>query len=270
MSAFLADFRLAILLMFRSRLLPVVAVIGALLAATAWLAAQFSPRQPSTVALDVGISFIRLVVPVLGLLQVQELLAREVDRRLILTSLTYPRSRTLFVLARSCAVALVALGLLVFLSAILAGVVTLARTDHGQATPVALGLPYLLNNVLLWLDVVVVLAFGVALATVATTPHLVLLGGVGFMIIGRSASTIVMLLEQEKNLVRGADWYHQGLQWVQWIVPDLAALDVRSVALYGRTELLSPPVGGLLLMAAGYAALLLTLACLRFERRQFN
>jgi Cu-processing system permease protein len=271
MPVFLADFRLAVLLIVRSRLWLVAGVVGGVLATTVWLAGQFSPRQPATVALDVGISFIRLAVPLLGLLQIQELLAREVDRRLILTSLTYPRSRASFLLARYAAVAAVALAMTIFLGAVLAGVVSSLGAGYMQGTRVALGLPYLITGGLLWMDVAVVLAFGLVLATVATTPHLVFLVGVGFMVIARSTSSIVRLLQSDRDLVvRGAEWYQQGLQWVQWLVPDLAALDVRPIALYGRMEFLTASAWALLLMPIGYVALLLLLACQRFGKRQFS
>ena len=68
MSPYLADFRLSLLLLARSRLWVVAGVLAGVLAAVAWLSGQFSPRQPATVALDIGISFIRLAVPLLGLL----------------------------------------------------------------------------------------------------------------------------------------------------------------------------------------------------------
>jgi ABC-type transport system involved in multi-copper enzyme maturation permease subunit len=124
---------------------------------------------------------------------------------------------------------------------------------------------------LIWLDVAVILAFGVVLATVATTPHLVFLAGVGFMVIARSASTIVKLLQSEGELVvRGAEWYQHGLQWVQWLIPDLGALDVRPIALYGKMEFLSATVWALIVMPLAYIIVLLAIACLRFGKRQFN
>lgn len=265
----LADFRLSLLLLVRARLGWVALVLGFVIGACAWLAGQFSPRQPDTVALDVGISLIRIAVPLLALLQVQDLLAREVERRLILTSLTYPRSRTAFLVGRYLAVAVAALGMTVFLSLVVAAVVHWGGTGYSQGTKVALGLPYLMTIGLIWFDVAVVVAFGLALATVATTPHLVFLGGIGFMIIGRSASTIVSLLERERELVKGADWYSQGLQWVQWLIPDLAALDIRPVALYGKMELLAASPWALVAMPIGYILLLVVIACWRFEKRQF-
>ena len=269
MSAFFADFHLGVLLIARSRLWLIAAGFVVLVAAVAWLSAQFSPRQPATVAMDVGLSFIRVLVPLLALLHTQDLLAREVERRQILTTLTYPRSRSSFVIARYAAVLAVAVALTVLLFAVLAAVVTLAGRDYNQMTKVALGFPYLITLFFLLLDIAVVTAFAVALATVATTPNLVLLGGIGFMIAARSAATIVQLLEREQELVKGAQWYHLGLQNVRWFMPDLAALDVRAIALYGRMEFLPPASWALMLMALGYTAVLLIFACLRFERRQF-
>ena len=268
--SFIADFRLALLLIVRARLWVVVAMLDAVVAAAAWLSAEFSPRQPMTVALDVGLSLIRVGVPLLALLQVQDLLAREVDRRLILASLTYPRSRSSFLLARYMAVVAVTAGLTLLAAAVLAAVVSVSGGGYQQATPVALGLPYLLTIAYLLLDIAVIVAFGVALATVATTPNLVFLGGIGFMIIARSTSTIVDLLGREKHIVQGTELYHQGLQSVQWLIPDLAALDVRPIALYDKMELLPQSPWALVLMALAYTALLLIMGCLCFERRQFT
>lgn len=270
MMAIGSDFRYALLLLVRSRLVLVGTLAAVLVASVAWLAGQFSPRQPDTVALDVGISMIRVVVPLLALLQIQDLLAREMERRLILSSLTYPRSRSVFLLGRYLAVIAVALILILALAVVVAAVVAWAGPGYAQSTKVNFGVPYLLTCGLIWMDAMVVVAFGVLLATVATTSHLVFLGGVGFMIIGRSASTIVALLERERDLVKGGEWYQQGLQWVQWLVPDLAALDIRPIALYGKLELLIASPLGLIAMPSGYVVLLFAIACIRFERRQFS
>lgn len=270
MFALPANLRLALRLMLRSRALLIVGVVGAVLVAAAWLAGQFSPRQPSTVALDVGLSFIRLVVPILALLQIQDLVAREVERRLVLTSLTYPHSRAAFLLARFFAVLAVAFATTLFFFVLLAAVVTWVSNTYTQTTHVALGIPFLITGALIWLDVAIVLAFGLVLATISTTPHLVFVGGMGFMIIARSAATIIQLLETEREIVRGADWYHQGLQWVQWLVPDLASLDVRQIALYGKMDLLTASPLALVMMPTSYVIVLLLIACTSFSRRRFD
>ena len=270
MFSFNSNFQLALRLLVRSRLVVIIAICTALLAAAAWLAGQFSPRQPATVALDVGLSLIRLGVPILALLQIQDLVAREVERRLVLTSLTYPHSRAIFLVARYSAVIVAALIVTLVLCIALACVVAWVNNVYAQATSVALGMPFAITGALIWLDVAVVVCFGLVLATISTTPHLVFIGGVGFMVIARAASTIIQLLEAERDLVRGADWYHQGLQWVQWIVPDLASLDVRQIALYGKMELLTASPVALLLMPISYVIVLLLIACAIFSRRRFD
>jgi hypothetical protein len=73
MHLFVPNLLLALRLMHRARLSVVVVALAVTLVLVAWLAGQFSPRQPATVALDVGISFIRLALPVLVLLQIQDL-----------------------------------------------------------------------------------------------------------------------------------------------------------------------------------------------------
>ena len=64
------DVRLALRLIVRSRIVLIVVIVGLILCGVAWLAGQFSPRQPATVALDVGLSFVRLALPILALLQI--------------------------------------------------------------------------------------------------------------------------------------------------------------------------------------------------------
>jgi Cu-processing system permease protein len=80
----------------RGKSFQAVFIFGVLLIGIAYLSGFFSPRQPQTVALDVGFSGIRFSLVLLNLFWVQELVAREIDRRVILFSLAYPVSRGAF------------------------------------------------------------------------------------------------------------------------------------------------------------------------------
>src|SRR5690606_37209074 len=114
--------------------------IGSLLvlAIAAFLSAQFSGRQPSTVALDIGLSVIRLLLPLVLVLMTQELLSREFDRRYFLNTLAYPHSRHNLLLSRFIAVSTLALGLLLLVAGALAFLVWLINRGYAQSTPVAL------------------------------------------------------------------------------------------------------------------------------------
>ena len=71
----------------RGRSFYAVFILGVVMIGVAYLSGFFSPRQPRTVALDVGLSGIRFSLVLLNLFWVQELVAREIDRRTILFSL---------------------------------------------------------------------------------------------------------------------------------------------------------------------------------------
>src|SRR5690606_18616316 len=119
--------------------------IGSLLALaiSAFLSAQFSGRQPTTVALDIGLSVTRLLLPLVLVLMTQELISREFDRRYFLNTLSYPHSRHSLLLGRFMAVALLTLGLLLVLAGALALLVWLIGKGYAQRTPVALDHHYL-------------------------------------------------------------------------------------------------------------------------------
>lgn len=240
-----------------------VSVLG-----VAWMAAQFSGRQPATVALDVGLSVIRLALPVIGILLLQELVSREFDRRLFLTSLTYPRPRHRFLLGRLLSVGALLAALLVALGASLSALVAWLAAGYDQATPVALGWPYWLTLCFVLVDLFVILAMGALLAVVAVTPSFVLIGTLGFMLVARSFSTIVQMLQRQTWLVQDAETYSSSLGVLGYLLPDLAALDVRMIALYGQMNLLPTQWPWHLAGALAYGVALVGLAVWALKRRR--
>lgn len=253
----------------RARFGSVALCFVVILCVAAWMGAQFSGRQPATVALDVGLSLIRIMLPILGILMLQELISREFERRYFLASLTYPRQRHHFLLGRLCALMGLLAVLLIVLASALAAIVAWIGQGYGQSTPVSLGLPYSLSIAFILLDLFVVLAFGALLAVVASTPSFVIIGTLGFMLIARSFSSIVALLQQDSSLVGGIESYDNALGLLGYLLPDLAALDVREIALYGRMELL--PADWLLLVVSSvaYAVAFLALAVWALNRKRF-
>ncbi|MCV2219320.1 hypothetical protein [Thauera sp. Sel9] len=237
--------------------------------ACAVLAAQFSARQPVTTALDVGLTTIRLALPIIAILLLQELLSREFDRKLYLTSLTYPRPRHQFLLGRVAAIALLMLGLLAVLGVLLAGLTTWIAHGYAQSTPPDLGLSYLVTLAFIALDLLVVLAIGTLIAVTTTTPSFVLIGTLGFMLVARSYSAIVALLTRDSTLVGHADSYQSSLSLLGYLLPDLAALDVRMISLYGQWQFLPEDWALRVVSALAYAAALLGLSVWALNRKKF-
>lgn len=255
---------------FRARTVQTVFVLGLALVAIAYLAASFSPRHPRTVAMDVGFSGTRFTLILLSLFWIQDLVSREIDRKIILQSLSFPVSRAAFLFGRYFAVlGLIALSASILgLSLLLA--VGLSSPNFDQELRVSLGLPYWMTILGIVIDVSVVAAVAIATATVATVSVLPLLIGAGFAVAGKALGATV------DYLARGADGDPQFVaDWggridlVRWLLPDLSRLDWRDWPLYGvapSTELLIWPV----VMALAYGLIMLALAWSALERREFG
>lgn len=253
----------------RSRSIQAILILGALLVGIAYLAASFSPRQPQTVALDVGLSGLRVTLILFSLFWVQELVAREIDRRTVLFALTYPVARGHYIVGRYLGVlGLIALAA-VLLAMLLWAVVLSLGKGYTQGFAIAPGIPYWSTVAGLWVDAAVVTAFALWVATFSTVPMLPLALGLAFAVGGKSLGAVAEYLakgaEGDLELMRLAPI----IDAIQWILPDLSRLDWRNWPMYG----LAPDgqaVGLSLVLAASYAALLLTLAVMTFMRRDFE
>lgn len=265
----LIEYSTGLRICLRARYFSLALGIALLLGSSIILSSEFSTRQPATIALDTGLSVLRLALPLLAVLLLQELLSREFDRKLYLSSLTYPRPRHHFLLGRVAAIAALLLGLLVILAAVLAGLTAWIGQDYAQATPPDLGLPYLVTIAFIALDLLVVLAIGTLIAVATTTPSFVLIGTLGFMLVARSYSAIVALLTRDTTLVTNADSYQSSLSLLGYLLPDLGALDVRMISLYGQWQFLPEDWALRVLATLAYAAALLALAVWTLNRKRF-
>jgi len=256
---------------FRGRGARLIVFLGLLTAVTAWLAAEFSGRQPETVALDVGFSLIRLFGALLVLFWVTELLGKDLERRTIYFVLAYPFSRNIYILSRFLAVAgltaVAIIGLSLF--ALLAWWL-IVHSGYHQANPVYMqgaGLP--LTLALIWLDLLTIGAFTLLIAALSTTPMLAFFVGLAFAVSARSLGPILAYLASDQAADKLVQTYQPLLNAIHWLVPDLSRLDVRATVLYG----LQPETGSILwsgLNVALYSLIALILAMVALQRREFN
>lgn len=253
----------------RSRSIQAILILGALLVGIAYLAASFSPRQPQTVALDVGLSGLRVTLILFSLFWVQELVAREIERRTVLFALTYPVARGHYIVGRYLGVlGLIALAALLLGMLLWAVVLSLGK-GYTQGFAITPGFPFWSTVAGLWVDAAIVTAFALWVATFSTVPMLPLALGLAFAVAGKSLGAVAEYLakgaEGDMDLMRFAPI----IDAIQWVLPDLSRLDWRNWPMYG----LAPDgqvVGLGLMLAASYVALLLTLAVITFNRRDFE
>lgn len=233
------------------------------------LAAQFSGRQPASVALDVGLSVMRLALPLVIVLVVQELISREIERRYYLSSLSFPSTRARFLLSRFGSAIVMCLAVLLVWSVALALTVWMLSQGYEQATPVALAGHYVITVLFTGLDMLLLMTLATLLAVTASTPSFVLIGTYGFMLVARSFGAIIELLTRSSYVVGDAEQYRAGIGLLGYLLPDLGALDVRMITLYGRWEFLPQDWPWLLLSSLGYSIALLALAVWALNRKRF-
>jgi ABC-type transport system involved in multi-copper enzyme maturation permease subunit len=263
---FLASWRAG----FRSRALLGFFLLGLVLVFFAYLTASFSMRQLRTVTLDVGLSGLRFCLVFISITLVQDLVGREIERRSVVFSLSYPSSRASYLFGRFLGVialsgvAATILGLLLWMAVMLAG------GSFEQEHRVVLGSAYWITVGGVWLDSVVVTSFVLLVCSIATTSLLPLAAGIAFALAGKAFGPLL------EYIARGADGqedmvavYQPLLAIAQWLIPDLSRLDWRFWPMYGVAPEMST-VALAILMAFLYSAALLAFSAWLFSRREFS
>lgn len=255
---------------FRNRAFLGIFLLGVALVGVAYLSASFSPRQPRTVALDVGFSSLRFCLVLFAITLIQDLVGRDIERRTVVLSLSYPLNRAGYLFGRYlgtlalCAVAAIILGLLLWLAVLLSG------AHYEQEFRVDLGLAFWGALFGIWLDVAVVAAFTLWISTLSTVPLLPLALGALFAIAGRALGAVF------DYVAKGADGqedlavaYGPLLEIIRWVLPDLSRLDWRVWPMYS----VSPDVPAVCLgiaIAFLYVGAMFSLAVYAFARREFS
>ncbi|MBO0643137.1 hypothetical protein J1P25_15275 [Pseudomonas stutzeri] len=254
----------------RANFLPLAAGTATVLVAIVFLAAQFTARQPATTGLDLGISAIRFLLPVLQVLITQELIAREFDRRYILSTFSYPNTRYSFLLGRFLSLTILTLSLLIILAIALALITYIIEQGYSQSTPVALGIPYWITFGFISLDLLVISALATLVAVSASTSNFLLIATFGFLLITRSFGAIINLLTHDPSIIPFGEHYRTSFSILGYLLPDLGALDVRFIALYGHMEFLPPNWPWLVLSNIAYVVGLLSAAVWVLQRKRFS
>jgi len=183
--------------------------------------------------------------------------------------MTYPLPRQAFLLSRVFVAALLLFILLIVLASALAWLTNWVGHGISQSKPPALGLPYVVTMAFIALDLLVALAIGTLIAVTTTTPSFVLIGTIGFMGVARSYSAIVALLTRDSTLVGNAGSYQSSLSLLGYLLPDLAALDVRMISLYGDWQFLPDDWPLRVISTLAYAAALFALSVWALNRKKF-
>ena len=257
-------------LSYRSAALRGLLAFGALLMLCGYLAGSFSLRQPAVVSLDVGLTGIRGLGVLLVLFWMQETFAKEIDKKTIMLSFSYPLPRSTYVVGRFLGiVVLVAIAVLVWGGALFI-VGYFSSWGYELGTRPVWGWAYGLVLLGIILDLVCIASFFLFTTSVSETSMLPFLVSAGFALAARSVGPVMGYL----ILSHDADPRLQAhilpvFEWCKWLLPDLSMLDWRDIVLYGRwpgmRQMLLGVSGGV-----GYTSVMLGAAVISYSKREFS
>jgi len=239
----------------RNKLLYTLVFFALVLISTGFLLATLSYVERERIMQDVGLGAIRLFGVGIAIFLGVGLIHKEVDRRTIYTIVTKPVSRAEFLLGKFVGlVATVWLQLLIMSAAFVAvSLVVGAPIDGGHAAAL------LLTGMELMLIVAVATLF-----SAFTTPLLASMFTVGMYLVGHLTRDLrAIAMGTESPALKSA------AQLVYWLLPDLEMFN-RSIEAVHGLAIETGQVVWPLLYGMGYAACLLVLASIVFERRDFR
>ncbi|UCE86443.1 MAG: ABC transporter permease subunit [Deltaproteobacteria bacterium] len=239
----------------RNRILYVLLCFAIVLIATGVVLSALSYVEQERILQDVGLGSIRLFGTVIAIFLGVGVLHKEVDRRTIYTILSKPISRSEFVLGKYLGLTATIWLQLLIMSAAFALISWLAHAPLGTGHAAAL----LLSGLEMSLMVAVATLF-----SAFTTPMLASFFTAGIWVVGHLTRDLRQLASHsDVSAVR------ELAVWIHRLLPDLESFNVSIQAVHGLpiegSEVTLPIAYGI-----GYASLVLILAIVLFERRDFR
>ena len=238
----------------RDKILYNLLLFALLLIGASMVLGGLTIMEQKKIVIDIGLAAINLVGVVIAIFVGIGLVSKEIERRTVYTIMARPISRTHFILGKYCGLALT---LLVNVSIML--VVYLGTLWLNQA-PIQLGL--LQAVALIYVELLIVTAVALFFSTFSSATLSAILT-LGLYVVGHLTTDLKALAEKSPQTAMKAV-----TMAVYYLCPNLEALNVKGEAAAG----LALGASYVTLVAAYgllYAALLVTGACVVFQRRDF-
>ncbi|MBE9609217.1 hypothetical protein INR99_07635 [Chitinilyticum litopenaei] len=219
------------------------------------------------VALDIGISAIKLVATLLGLFWVLEMVAKDIDRKNLLWVLAYPAPRATYIVGRFIGIGTLLGCSIAFLGGLLWIVVQNSSMGYQHFHTFDLGSPYAITLAYLWLDTLIITAFTLLITTVSTSSLMPVFMGAAFAVSARSLGGVLAYLNSGESQINTS--LASSVQKLQWILPDLSRLDLRDWPLY-RATISADQLQASLTMSVSYIVIMLLLCCLSLSKRDIH
>ncbi len=239
----------------RNRVTLVIFLFAFVMIFSATFALELTVATFDRVMTDLGLGVMALITSFLAIFLATGLIPREIERRTIFMVVSKPISRSMFVVGRF-------LGNMLTLYAVLAMMTVLffAQLELGHSS---VSQPHVTAVIGLAFELLVISAFSFLFASMSSQ-FVASVISVGLYFLGHLSSDLYQMASRSKSEVMGAV-----AKAAYYVLPNLDRLDYRPRATYGEVTAWSE-LGLSAAHAVGYSIVMLVIACLVFERRDFK
>jgi Cu-processing system permease protein len=239
----------------RNRVTLVVFLFAFLMIFSATFAMELTVATFDRVMTDLGLGVMALITSFLAIFLATGLIPREIERRTIFMVVSKPISRSMFVVGRFLGNMLTLYAVLTMMVVLFFVQLQLGKSQVTQAHVAAV--------IGLALELLVISAVSFLFAS-ASSQFVASVISVGLYFLGHLATDLYTMASRSQSAVLS-----MGGKALYYVLPNLDRLDLRPRATYG--ELTSwAELGGSAVYAVGYSVVLLVIACLLFEKRDFK
>lgn len=237
----------------RDRILYLMLAFALILIVAARFLSMLTIGSEVKIVKDLGLSAISVFGVLTAMFVGVSLVFKEIEKRTIYTLLAQPVRRWQFVVGKYAGLALV---LAMNVAAMSLTLFALVAT-YGESP-----LPLVPAVVLILVELLLVTAFAILFSSY-TNPILAAIGTAAVYVTGHVIWSFELLAARvPEGIARSL------CEALYWILPNLDRLDVKTLAVHG-VAIEAGYVGAAILYGAGYALVVLVLACVVFERREF-
>jgi Cu-processing system permease protein len=250
----------------RDRVLHAILAVAVAMILLVPALSTFSMRQVQELSITLSLSAISFVLLMVTLLLGSSSVWRDIEKKYLASVLSYPVSRSVFLLGKFCGIACFITLCGILLGAAAALIISISSAQYPSDVPIhwqkiALAL---LADILKYIMLVSVAIF---FSSVSTSFYFPFFGTIAIYLAGSGSQEVYDYLSGPfgQSLGRVSVWV---LKAVYYLLPNFAAFDLKVPAIYGVPLL---PSGLCLTFGYGalYSAVALTLAAIFFSRRQF-
>ncbi|MFN8577387.1 MAG: ABC transporter permease [Candidatus Sericytochromatia bacterium] len=239
----------------RDKVLYIILVFSVVMIAGSLILSALSLGQNDKIVIDLGLASISIFGVLITLFVGTNLLNKEIDKKTIYLLLTKPLTKSGFIIGKHIGLSLTLFVIISLMTLFFYGLVYFVT---GEFNPI-----YLQAIFLTYIELILLIAIAIFFSTIAP-PTMSAIYTLAIYIIGHFSRDLLNFGELSQNQL-----FMNVTRAIYYILPDLEKLNIKNLVTYNSNNLSTEIFTGGLTYGLLYTAIVITLAVLSFEFKEF-